>query len=93
MVDMRNGDWEMDRTGPTDHFRPFQTPQTLQKRQKTQTLFKWDQKIVKHREQIPLPIPLWGALLYALTRFPISLLGLAGERGLCLSQVSEMGRS
>ena len=26
MVDIRNGDWEMDRTGPTDHFRPLQTP-------------------------------------------------------------------
>ena len=61
MVDMRNQDTEMDRTGPTDHFRPFQTPQTSQKRQQTPESAKWDQKI--EEKKIPLSIPLWGALL------------------------------
>ena len=64
MVDMRNGDWEMDRAGPTDLFRPFRTPQTPSKNLKNSTPTKSSQTKIKNRRKIPLSIPLGGGRLY-----------------------------
>ena len=77
MVDMRNEDWEMDRTGPLNLFRPFQTPQTHQKRKKktkrkTQTSIKLVKKSQKKSTKIALLLARFGGLPIPLS---IPLLG------------------
>ena len=57
----------MDRTGPTDHFRPFQISQTLQKRKKNQSRSNLTQIIVKNHTKILSSIPFGGLFVLWLT--------------------------
>ena len=75
MVDMRNRDWEMDRTGPTDHFRPFQTPQTSQKTKKKSKDIKIEPQ---HRQNssknASLLVSYWPALGAPIGKYPVTSL-------------------
>ena len=68
MVDMRNRDWEMDRTGPTDHFRPFQTPPNPPKTSKNSKIGQIGPKNQQKSQKKPsLYPPLRGAPIVTIT--------------------------
>ena len=72
MVDMRHRDWEMDRTGPTDHFRPFQTPKPSKNVKKCENRQNRCKKLQKSSKLGFLLASYWPALGAPIGKYPVT---------------------